>query len=290
MIAKSTPTIAPCQELPPWDLWGYSRASSDSQSHSVGRQTKDIATKAMEIVPHLGVQPRFGAWIQSNILEDDGVSAKTVPHADRPGFRRLMELCKPGDHLIVWRWDRIDRDFFTCMEAFKWMRDTPITLHVLIYKNGQPINFRESMESLIAVIMAWFGEHENEEKTEASVRGKNYRKALGTYIHGSPIPGSKLIWREGKRAYQHDEAERVLCREIATRVYWGTMRGKRAICGIRAVWLDFTARGELTADGNAWSEDRIGKVAAWMLGCVERKLEPWADCTPYTFELAKVIL
>lgn len=280
MIANSNPSPPRCQG--PSQIYGYARASSDSQVISPKMQSEDITKLALTINPRIIEDLR--KWLRTYVFIDAGKSADSIPYDQRPEFVKMMNAIQPGDHLIVWRWDRIDRGS-TFQAAIEWIKKYGIRLHVL-EDGGREQNFDEPSQEFMATIHGGIAKYENAKRRLASMRAKQFLKDHGTYIHGMPMPGTKLIWRGGKRSYQHDEAERVLCREIGSRVYHGTFRGKPAVLGVDAVRLDFTARGEVTANGKPWSRDRIRRVAIWMLGCVDRKIEPWTDCTPYTFESA----
>lgn len=275
-------TPGECQE-PPWNLWGYGRASSDKQENSPEVQKEKIAKAAISIKPSLC--DSLAAWIDSNIIIDVAVSGEKVPFTERLGYQELMGRIQKGDHLVVWRWDRLDRDSFRCVSAVGEIRDRGLHLHVLQYQLAA-INLKQPMQALIAVIFSGFSGFENAQKTEASMAAKAYMRNMGVYMHGMAMLGYKLIWLQGKRSYRHDEAERMLVREIGSRVHWGTWRGKRAIRGVDEILLDFQARGEVTTSGKPWSRDRIRRAAAWWLGCIDRDLEPWKDCDPYTFKTA----
>ena len=231
---------------PAWNLWGYGWSSSGKQEDPPEVQAEKLAKAAIVIQPDL--RDSLAGWVGSNIFIDDATS-------DRKRFQELMARVQPGDHLVIQQWGQLDPNPVRCVGA---VRERGLHLHVLQYGEAA-IDLHHPIEALVTTIFAGFGGFENAQRTEASVSTKRHLKARGAYRHGMPMPGYKLIWRRNKRSYQHDEAERVLIRELGARVYWGEMRGEKAVRGIRAVCKDFKQRGEVTANGKPWSEARLAR-------------------------------
>ncbi|NQU19754.1 MAG: recombinase family protein [Candidatus Nealsonbacteria bacterium] len=269
----------PASQAPAWNLWAYGQAPSGKQGGSPDAQAENLTRAALNIQPSLC--DNLPSWIDSNLFVDAVQSAPGACCCGRPEFKRLMERIQPGDRLIVQRMDHLGRDDGEQINTLIRLGQREVWLYV--EEVGlQPVDLSRAVDHLDPTASALAGQFTEAQRVQASIDAKESLRARGAYKHGRPIPGYKLVWRGGKRNYQHDEYERVLCREIGARVHWGIMRGQRAICGIRPVWLDFKQRGEVTANGKPWSEDRVGRVAAWMLGCTDRGMEPWVDCDPYS--------
>jgi len=264
-----------------WSTYGYVRASSDKQVLSPEVQVERIGGAAIQIAPH--VKDNLAQWLQSNVAPfvDAGISGDKIPYTERPGFVRLMTTLKPDDRLIVWRLDRLDRKAVRIINAMEWLREHRI--HVFNLEHGiQYIDPGLPINQLLVVISAGLAGYENDKKTEASKYAKAYMKAAGTYLHGNTIPGFRLIWRERKhkrpsRAYAHDEAERQVIREFCK---------LKLEHGVRTadILKDLRERGIRTPIGRKWGRWRVNAICSWWKGCLERGLEPWVDCIPYTFD------
>jgi DNA invertase Pin-like site-specific DNA recombinase len=250
-------------------------------------QAEDITQAALAIDPRLA--ERQTKWQATNLFIDAGKSAESIPWYERPAFVKLMVAIAPGDHLIVWRWDRIDRGA-AYHQAVEWIQRAGIQLHVL-EEGSEAKDLAEPSQELLATIHGGMAKYNNAMRRLASMRAKKFLKDHGIYRHGMTMPGYRRVvpvqnGRRGKPQYRHDEAERVLIRELGSRVRWGNLYGRRVARGVREVLADFNARGEVTAQGGPWKRGRMQKIARWWLECLDRGLEPWVDCQPYDFEPA----
>ena len=59
-------------------------------------------------------------------IVEDTASGKD---ADRPGMNSLKDLLRPGDHLVVWRLDRLGRSL---RELIRWMNDANQGLNIIV--------------------------------------------------------------------------------------------------------------------------------------------------------------
>lgn len=64
-----------------------------------------------QTVDHQRTQAEAAGFVFDKVVTDDGVSGVTTKLADRPGGRRLFDILRPGDTLVV-RWvDRLGRNY-----------------------------------------------------------------------------------------------------------------------------------------------------------------------------------
>lgn len=101
-------------------IFGYARTCVAYADEPIDRQRKLIAEKAETL----------------RDVADFGYTAVDVcgtgtPIAERGEFKLLLLDMRPGDHLIVWRLDRIDRSFKALEHFHAEMSRRQITLHVL---------------------------------------------------------------------------------------------------------------------------------------------------------------
>lgn len=215
----------------------------------------------------------------------DELSAWRHRAEKRPGFSRMMEFLQPGDHLVVWRLNRIERGGIRAMlDVIEKLTDRDIALHVLDL-GGAPLDVTSALGKFLLHIMAAMGEMVSDMISESTKEGMARAKALG--LKCEPWTGygrlrSASPHSEGKKIMMWSERECEQIREIWHRV---TQEGE----SVQSVARDFERRGEQTAEGYPWankrkgtrrmSASRIYNVVMWYRELLARGLDLGCDVT-----------
>ena len=127
-------------------IYGYARVSTDEQVASNDTQTSLILKRAQEIA----VQENCSVGPCLCEIE----SAVKTSHEDRPVFQRLMKLMLPGDHLVVWHLNRLERSLFRAAKLGQWLVDRGILLHVL-EQGGMTFDLDSDTGQIVFMLMSW---------------------------------------------------------------------------------------------------------------------------------------
>ncbi len=225
--------------------WGYARASDPSrQLLSAERQHSQIGERARQIAEQTGAEIAH--------IRIDGASARTIRFYDRPEFKKLMDEIQPGDHLIIWRMDRLDRGVAGMMNAIQWCIDRNITLHILDHGNMQ-LDLDSYIGKAIVGFMAVIANMQTDQLSAAVKASVQWRRQQGYHIAGpyapvllKKIPVSRVFNGRRRKAYllAWDEKQIAQAREIINRHDAGETW--------YSIAKDFLERGETTSDGQVW--------------------------------------
>ena len=111
------------ENIPAPRVFGYARASRNHQLKSPEVQEELIRQKAETIE---------GQWVRCRT--DAATSATKTRWNDplrRPELGKLMRELEPGDHLIIWRLDRLERSPFGMVNALEWLVNRGVSVHIL---------------------------------------------------------------------------------------------------------------------------------------------------------------
>ena len=177
------------------DAIGYVRVSTNEQAdHGVSLDAQHESFMAYALLQKLNLV---------EVVIEDAISG-SVPLADRPGGRRLLELVekKKARQVIAIKLDRLFRDAADALAQTGIWDKSGITLH-LIDVGGQAINTSSAMGRMFLTMMAGFAELERNliaERTAAALAHK--KSKLQVY---APIPlgfmrdGDKLVPDAGEQ-------------------------------------------------------------------------------------------
>ena len=224
--------------------------STYDQVASPKRQQDMILARAEIIQAETGAQ-----W--GGCRTDEGTSATKIRWNDRkkrPELNKLLDAMEPGDHLILWRLDRLERSMFGMVRALEFLVDRGIQIHVLDL-GGMQLDLTTATGRMFVVMMGALADMWSEQHS-ATVRADfKWRKANGLAYSPYPPPGHvrrKRKYTGGKRTQGRDhdlldiwdEAQCELIRELFVRRAGGEPMQKIAD--------DFYARKLKRGDGAPW--------------------------------------
>jgi DNA invertase Pin-like site-specific DNA recombinase len=225
-------------------IYGYARVSTREQAISPTVQAERIEAKATELAA-------AGELEFACCCTDDGFSANKVAFEDRPGYSELLREMQPGDHLIVWRLDRIDRNPFRLIRAVEQLISRNITIHSLEEKGGLALDLDTVQGRAMVMIWAIMADLFTQQLSESIRSAIAWRKANGLVYYGQPSYGRRRIRlpkrpgeRKGRLVDVWDEKEMAQIREIKRRHDEGE--------SIQSIGADFHRRNETTANNEPW--------------------------------------
>jgi len=218
---------------------GYCRVSTNEQTQSLTTQA-DMIEARVKLIPDC-------EWA-GNFLETS--SAASVRFRDRPVFRDLLSQLLPGDILVVWRLDRLERSMFGMVEALAELNKREIRLIVLQH-GGAELDLNSLSGKILCLFLAGMAEMENNQRRESTRNGMQWRKANGFAYSRCP-PGFKYVAQPLKPGQNKPlkvviPVERETLEEIVQRVDAGE--------SVSRIARDLTARG-LKYRGRPWAKVR----------------------------------
>jgi len=103
-------------------IFGYARACTGKEEKSVEMQEEMIRERAAKLEGQL-----------VKVYCDLVISARDIRWEKREGFRALIDAIGPGDHLIVWRLETIERNPIAILEPMRWLVNRGVRVRVLEY-------------------------------------------------------------------------------------------------------------------------------------------------------------
>ena len=91
-----------------------------------------------QTIEHQLSQAKQAGFTFDDVIEDEGVSGVSTPLAERPNGKRLFDLLRDGDTLVV-RWvDRLGRNYDDIQKNIRLFLDRGVTIKTVI--NGMPFD------------------------------------------------------------------------------------------------------------------------------------------------------
>lgn len=190
---------------------------------------------------------------------DTGDVIPKTRFADRPEAAKLIQELTAGDHLIVWRLDRLDENALGSVDALKLLIDRGVCIHVLKHGDLQ-FDLDQTTGALLVKLLSGFSSLLDTSRGEAVRAGKAWRKERGLAYHGCPPLGHIRLKHlkvnpKGQRKHDlfdvWDDKQCDLIREIAYRFD----RGER----MQTIGEDFRDRDERTWNKKPWVRVRWRK-------------------------------
>lgn len=141
-----------------------------------------------QTLAHQRAQAEAVGYTFDEIVSDEGVSGVSVKLRERPQGRRLFDLLRPGDTLVV-RWiDRLGRNYEDVTETVRTFVERGVTVRTVINGmtfDGQPRNAMEkAVRDALLGFMAASAEAQAEATREAQRAGIDHAKAGGEAYRG----------------------------------------------------------------------------------------------------------
>jgi len=180
----------------------------------------------------------------------------------RPEFAKLMRELQAGDHLVIWRLDRLDEGLHRMIDCLHWLVNRQVTIHVLEHA-GLQLDLNPSAGEMLVGILTGVAEFVSSNLEQQMKATREYRIARGLTATRAPQMGKtwktrsyrkkKAIlrtWRKThnkkKRVELWDEHQCSLIREIKHRFDHGET--------MNDVIRDFARRDEKKWNGQPWAE------------------------------------
>lgn len=230
------------EKTPEPRVFGYARASRNHQVKSPEVQQELIFEKAKTIEAR---------WVHCRT--DAAASATETRWNDpdrRPELGKLMRELEPGDHLVIWRLDRLERSPFGMVNALQWLVNRGVSIHILEH-GGMQLDLDKPMGRLLVMILAGFAGFFADQMSEAVRTAIAWRKEHGLPYAAAPPPGRKRTRRKlpgHPKPVLVDYWDEHLCqliREIKRRHDAGEPMSRIA--------EDFNRRGEKRWNGKPWA-------------------------------------
>jgi DNA invertase Pin-like site-specific DNA recombinase len=188
---------------------------------------------------------------------DEAISGRVIRWDERDGFRALMEVVGSGDHLVIWRLDRIDRQPFAMLDAIRWLVERGLSIHVLD-QWGMELDLGNSMGRKMVMFWAILAEFFIGERSEAAREASRWRKErrlsysrlpLGMRRRKVLLPDPKRPGKQMEESFDvWDPQDCTVIREIWRR---HELEGET----LYAVAKSLRARKACRADGRPWVPD-----------------------------------
>jgi site-specific DNA recombinase len=210
---------------------GYVRVSTEEQRDSglsLGAQREAIAAFA-----------KSQGYELVEVVEDAAVSGASDP-AQRPGFRRVLELAQAGAFgvLLVWKFDRLARHLAYAITATQTLRET---YGVTLRSVTEPIETESPMGQTIFSIFAGMAMMEREAITERTLMGRKAKAKAGGFA-GGKAPYGYAKDKEGGLVVVPEEAA------VVRKIFALRRQG----LGTKAIAKQLNAEGIPTRSGKPW--------------------------------------
>ncbi len=142
---------------------------------------------AEQTIEHQVTQAEAAGYVFDQVVTDDGVSGVTFKLDDRPGGRRLFDLLRSGDTLVV-RWvDRLGRDYENVSDNIRdFMRRGVIIKTIvsgMIFDGATKEPMAQAVRDALIGFMAALSQAQAEATKEAQKAGIAHAKASENKIY-----------------------------------------------------------------------------------------------------------
>lgn len=237
-------------------VYGYARASTKIQELSIESQTLAIETRAK-----LG--DIKGTW--AGVYGDPATSGKTE-FALRKEAAKLLEVLKPGDHLIVVRMDRLGRNMFDVIRTLESLCARDVAIHIIQYAGGQALELNSAMGKILAALLAGFAELHRQMIADATRDAHAHRRAAGLPTNQSCPYGTKLEKTSSGTVLVPDKYEQDIIKTAL-------MLNRKGV-PYNEIAKRFAEKG-LKTKGWAWSERRLARAVRWYVAQTKAGVVPW---------------
>ena len=193
----------------------------DSRLFGYARVSRDDKGKVLRSIPEGFEMPKDPhdasiRWQQTLLNEwakkigkplvfgfDQGISAADVSYVDRPGFQALVQQMRPGDHLGVWKTDRIERGHGRMTAAVNWLKDKKgVTVHKT--STGTYYDMDKLSDKIILTVEELVAMIHIEDLRQGIIQGLNHVRSVG--LRHCKYPGYGRRFEERGRSDVPDRA------------------------------------------------------------------------------------
>lgn len=145
---------------------------------------------ASQTIEHQRTQAEAAGFVIDEVVADHGVSGVTTRLAERPQGRRLFDLLRRGDVLVV-RWvDRLGRDYAdVCDTIREFMRRGVIVktvINAMTFDGSTTDAMQQAVRDALIAFMAATAQAQAEATKEAQRAGIEHAKGKGAYLGRKP--------------------------------------------------------------------------------------------------------
>lgn len=214
----------------------YTRVSKDTAGS--GRSVAEQEAECRAVCEREG-------WPVGEVLQDNDIGASRWSGKDRPAYRRLAEVLRPGDVLVTWEASRAQRD----LTAYAELRDLCAALGVLWNYKGRTHDLNLGADRFTTGLDALLAEREADEIRDRVLRALEANAAEGK-------PHGKIAY--GYRAVRDPQTGLITSREIDPEAAgWIREMAERVLQGesLRSILRDVNPRA-----GRKWYSATISKM------------------------------
>lgn len=232
-------------------VFGYGRTSTNKQEMSIQLQESKIRERASTM------QAPWGHY-----YADEAVSATEtgIPFARRFYGRQLMQIVRPGDHLIVWKLDRFGRKLKDIVEVLDFFTRQEVNIYVLQH-GAMHLDLTTSIGRLIVGVLAVFANFEGDLIRERTRESFAFRREHGMAYSWYPPFGKRQVRVGPKGSGGHPVL--LDCPEEVALLRKAYFMHRQLKVGIREIARAFNTAGQLTAQGGRWSKSRLHRGLQW---------------------------
>ena len=135
-----------------------------------------------QTIAHQEAQARAAGFKIDEVVADDGVSGVRVPLRERPQGRRLFDMLRTGDILVV-RWvDRLGRNYADVTEVIRQLMGKGVVVKTvingLVFDGATKDSMQKAVRDALIAFMAATAEAQAEATREAQRAGIAYARAM----------------------------------------------------------------------------------------------------------------
>lgn len=162
---------------------------------------------AEQTIEHQVIQAKAAGFVFDDVVTDDGVSGVTTKLSDRVGGRRLFDLLRAGDTLVV-RWvDRLGRNYEDVSDNIRAFMRRGVVIKTII--NGMVYDgaAKDPMTQAVRDALIGFMAALSQAQVEAT---KEAQKAGIAHVKASPNPDKPKTYLGRKPTYTEGQISQVI--------------------------------------------------------------------------------
>lgn len=153
-------------------VYGYTRVSTGRQATE--GESLDVQMRQLE-----GYAAMHG-WKLAAVFREEGISG-SVPLAERPEGKRLLDKLRPGDVVVASKLDRVFRSALDALQMVESFKAKGVALHLLDLGGDVSGN---GMAKMFMTVAAAFAEAERDRIRERVATVKADQRKRGRYLGG----------------------------------------------------------------------------------------------------------